>query len=491
MAAREPPQPIGSASPARAISRGTVALAVFAAVLAVAGFSIARRCQLGFMGGLADEHFALGLKLRANGTLGPDRDEPSALRPPGYPAFVAAATAAIVRPPAQLSAAAFLDSGQRAVYAVQALALAATAALLFLWLSERLSPHWAASAALVFGLNPYGIVLVGLLHYAVLHLLLLVASAWTLQRALDRPAAGRALAAGVVAGVCNLVRPVTMMVPALVLAADVLARRPWRDTLRRTAALAAGMALALAPWAVRNWTVTGRLIPVGDTGWTALWGQTLRPLAVDPARYEWYELVAPHFRPLFARATGAPDYDYLVLVRRTADVERVFRAEALANLRQRPGVYLGNAVRTLSSYLLDVSPMFVETFAAVQDGCRGATAEVPSAWFHPGGRVFGRTALARIFRWTWLAVTGAAVLGLVLALRRRDRFALAPSLLLLAMGLTHALVLVSPMHYYSKLPLVVALAAYAGDVLAPPRRAAAAGALAVLATLALTGATLF
>jgi hypothetical protein len=83
------------------------------------------------------------------------------------------------------------------------------------------------------------------------------------------------------------------------------------------------------------------------------------------------------------------------------------------------------------------------------------------------------------------------VLGLVLAFRRRDRFALAPCLLLLAMGLTHALVLVSPMHYYSKLPLVVALAAYAGDALAPPRRAAAAGALAVLATLALTGATLF
>jgi len=472
VASGEPPPalagpPAAAARPSRALQ----AVAVCAAVFLLAAFSISRRCQLGYMGGLVDEHFVLGVKLRVNGTLGPAAGEPSTLRPPGYPAFVAAVVALLAPSPERAAAAEFRDAAQRAVYLAQAVTLGVAAALVFLWLAERLRVSWALTAALVFGLNPYSIVLVGLLHYAMLHLLLVVACAWALQRGLESRRAVPIVLAGVVLGLANLVRPVTIWVPALLLAAGIVRRWPRRRTLGQPALLAAGMLVALAPWAARNWAVSGRLVAVGDTGWTALWAQTDRHLVQDPARYEYYDVV-PDAVPLFARATGAPGYDYLVLARNTAAVERVFRAEALANLRRRPAVYAGNALRALRSYLLELSPMFLEVFRAIQTGCPGGTPEIPAAWFQPGGLRFGGSALAKGFSAFVLLLTGGALVGLVVAVRSGDGFVLAPALLLAAMALTHALVILSPMHYYSKLPLVVALAAYAGDGLLGESRAA-------------------
>ena len=494
MAAPEPPPaPKLPVAAKRASARAIPALAVFAIVLLAAGVSTTRRCPLGYLGGLVDEHFVLGVKLRINGTLGPSRDEPSSLRPPGYPAFVAAAVALLAGDPDRMPADAFRESAQRAVYAAQAVALAAAAALLFLWLAERLQRSWALVAALVLGLNPFSLVLVGLLHYAVLHLLLVVATAWALQRGLEAPGAARAmLSAGMVAGLANLVRPVTPLLPALVLAAGLIRRRRPRDTAVRAAALAAGILLVLAPWAARNWALTGRVVFVGDSGWSALWGQTVRPLAMDAARYEWYDLVARDFAPLFTRATGAPSYDYLALTRRVAEVEGVFRAEALANIRRRPSVYAGNVARALRSYLLDLSPIFLDVFASIQGTCDGRTGSIPREWFEPGGREFGRSVPARAFGGVFLVVTLAAASGTVIAVRRRDAFAVAPVVLLAAMAMTHALVLLSPMHHYSKLPLVVALAAYTGDAVtaAAPRLRRALQAVVIVGTAALSAAYL-
>jgi hypothetical protein len=489
--AREPP-PNVSTAPAAGSSRVVAALAVFALVLSASSLMIARRCPLGYLGGLVDEHFVLGVKLRLNGTLGPARDEPSTLRPPGYPLFVAIAVATLGGPPDRMPADAFRESAHRAVYAAQAMTLAATAAMLFLWLSRPLGRSWALTAALVFGLHPSVLILVGLLHYAVLHLALVVGAAWTLQRGLGSPRARVLLGAGMVAGLANLVRPVMPLLPALVLGAALVGREPARRALGRAAAFAAGMAIVLAPWAARNWALTGRAVFVGDSGWSALWGQTVHPLAMDPARYEWYDVIARDFEPIFARATGSPGYDYLALTRNVGAVERAFRAEALANLRRQPSVYAGNVARALRSYLFDVSPIFLDVYREVQAGCRGRTPEIPREWFEPGGRAFGRSPRVRLVRAASVLLTVVAGMGLVVAGRRRDGFVVAPALVLAAMALTHALVLLSPMHHYSKLPLVVALAAYtaAATTERRPRLARALQAIAVTATAALAVAIL-
>ena len=136
MASGEPPPalagpPAAAARPSRALQ----AVAVCAAVFLLAAFSISRRCQLGYMGGLVDEHFVLGVKLRVNGTLGPAAGEPSTLRPPGYPAFVAAVVALLAPSPERAAAAEFRDAAQRAVYLAQAVTLGVAAALVFLWLA--------------------------------------------------------------------------------------------------------------------------------------------------------------------------------------------------------------------------------------------------------------------------------------------------------------------------------------------------------------------
>jgi len=68
--------------------------------------------------------------------------------------------------------------------------LAATAALLFAWLRRRVGNTLAFAAALLYGLNPYSLVLPGLLHYDVLHLFLLVAGCAALVLGGHGPDAG-------------------------------------------------------------------------------------------------------------------------------------------------------------------------------------------------------------------------------------------------------------------------------------------------------------
>ena len=81
---------------------------------------------------------------------------------------------------------------------VISLLLAASACLLCAWLHERIGSALALLAALMFGLNPYSVILTGLLHYDILHIFLLIAGSWTLHRALVEARPARLLLAGVV-----------------------------------------------------------------------------------------------------------------------------------------------------------------------------------------------------------------------------------------------------------------------------------------------------
>src|SRR5689334_13331933 len=109
--------------------RARLAVAIFAAVSAVSLFSVAARRQLGVFAGLTDEYFALGAKLRVNHTLGPSRADPSALRPPGYPFFIAAVLQAYGGDVRRVSPAAFEERGMLAVGLAQCGLLALTAAV--------------------------------------------------------------------------------------------------------------------------------------------------------------------------------------------------------------------------------------------------------------------------------------------------------------------------------------------------------------------------
>ncbi|MBS1838968.1 MAG: hypothetical protein JST64_14840, partial [Actinobacteria bacterium] len=72
----------------------------------------------------------------------------------------------------------------------------------------------------------------------------------------------RAILAGASLGAAVLVRPQVLLVAAAVVLAWILCRLGARDVLRRTAVLAVGVVVVVAPWTVRNAVVLGSFVPV-------------------------------------------------------------------------------------------------------------------------------------------------------------------------------------------------------------------------------------
>jgi hypothetical protein len=394
-----------------------------------------------------------------NGTLGWG-DQPILLRPPGYPLFIAGVLKATGTPPRVTSA--YLERSESVIFAAQCVVLGAAAALLFLYLSRLTRPPIALAGAVAFGTNPYCVVLAGLLHYDVLHMLSMIAACLLLDRALERePRRGRdLLLAGAAWGVATLVRPMTLLLPPFVWALFwVRTARAWRPATRMAAVLVLGMAITIAPWTARNFAVGGRFVPVNLQTWAVAWAGTVKPLPARPNHYVWYE-VWPEMMAVYTRVTGREQYDYMTYVLRNADLEDAFRHEALLNLRRQPGVYLGNAWRSLRTLTLDMSVVLLDVFRYLQ----GRDVRVDPAWFHAGSpQDFPVPPLGRLFSWWVSGLTALAAGGVIRAARRPDLRLLAPLCVYLCLAVAHAVTHMDLLYYYVKVPFLVVFSFYALD----------------------------
>jgi hypothetical protein len=452
--------------------RRLAALLVFLATLGVSAFSLTSRRQLGALGGLTDEWQALGANLAVYGTLGME-NEPWVLRPPGYPALVALVLKAAGAP--NVSTVAYRARVRPLIYAAHALVLASTATLLFAWLSGWLRPGLALAAALVFGVNSLTLVLVGMLHYALVHLLGLVASMWALQRAFQEPAQrGRMLLTGVLLGLVTLVRPVTLLLPAFAFVALALQLRgAWRPALRAAALLALGMAAVVLPWTARNYAVSGRLIPVNLQAGIVWWAATEKALPWDPDHYLWYDL-GPELLAIHTRVTGAQGYDIVTFARRLPELEAEYRREAIANLRERPSVYARNVARVLWASAAQTSTALPRGFVRLQRD--PSPKGPPQSWFTLGPTdELGSPGLAWGLRLLGGALTALGAAGLLVAARARDAALLGPLALGACVVAAHAVTHLDLLHHYLRLPFAVVFAFYALDRLAAAGFTAARG----------------
>ncbi|HWG59892.1 MAG TPA: glycosyltransferase family 39 protein [Candidatus Acidoferrales bacterium] len=228
---------------------------------------------------------------------------PVDMRVPGYPAFLAAIFALFGRSHfAVLMAQAVVDLASCVLIALIAARLAPenvrrNVMLAALWLAA-LCPFTANYAA-VMQTEALAIFLTALA------ILLLLQT--ELGPAPHRPTAWIWFAAGIVTGLGALVRPET---PLLLLAAGLLLawrfRRPadWTKLLRATALMAAGLALALAPWAARNrrtlhetqflapryGQLPGETVPRGFNSWTSTWLWRMRDVYLIPWKLDTEQL---------------------------------------------------------------------------------------------------------------------------------------------------------------------------------------------------------
>jgi hypothetical protein len=468
-------------------SRRPIALGICLLTLAVAGFSFTARRPLGSLGGLCDEWHVLGVNWAVYGTLGIE-SEPWIFRPPGYPAFIAL-TLRLAGPP-KVATAAYLVRAEGAVYAAQSLALAAAAGALFLWLSGWLRPTLAATGAIVFALNPLSVVSVGLLNYTVLHLLGLVLGTIALDRVAARAARPAAVVlTGVLWGLVTLVRPITLPLPlaALFLFRYRLPRR-WGEAARATALFALGMGIAILPWTLRNYAVSGRFVPVNLQSGFALWASTVKPLPWDPDHYTWFEIDAER-QAIHTRITGEKGYDLATFVRHLPELEAAHRAEALANLREKPLVYARNVVRGLTLLVAGTPASLVRAYVHLQ-----STRGYPSSeWFLRGRRApFGHVALGYAVKLFFGVLLALAAVSVVVGPGAGRRVLLAPAVVAACVGLAHGLTYTDIMYLYLRLPFLAIFGLAGVDGLArfvpgaPPERQAAVRAIA----LGLAGAAL-
>lgn len=82
-------------------------------------------------------------------------------------------------------------------------------------------------------------------------------------RSTDAAADGRGdFASGLLFGFCALTQPSSLLVPFLVIGADLLLRTSWRRAMLSLVWLLAGMVLVVAPWTIRNYLVLGEFVPI-------------------------------------------------------------------------------------------------------------------------------------------------------------------------------------------------------------------------------------
>jgi hypothetical protein len=207
-----------------------------------------------------DAYLRIGTVLRSRGTYSFQKyGSPTAYRPPLYPLIVAAVS---------------LDdrSELHPLAAVHVLLGGATAALTLL-----IAAHWGLSkrgslvAAALVTIDPI------LLNQSVqpmtetLAAFLAALGLLCLPTAANRLSAREALLAGVVLGLAELCRP-TFLVWALLCAAGlVVLARSWQQRLFCGGSFALGLALVIAPWAVRNYVAFDRpILTTTHGGYTLL-----------------------------------------------------------------------------------------------------------------------------------------------------------------------------------------------------------------------------
>jgi hypothetical protein len=230
-----------------AIALLAVTLLLFGVIPAVSGGASAHYA-LGF----ADDYDQLALSL-VNGAgyrLGPGLGE-TMLREPGYPLFLAGVFAV-------------LHYGIEAAR-VANLALAAAAALLLWHLAIRITRdrRIGTVAVLLFLFHPGTLIALARGGVELLFITAVLAFLLLLYRALDTERAAPFLLAGLALGAAVLIRSTPLLLPVVLIPCLILLA-PAGARIRRLlhgAALAAGMLMAISPWILRNYALSGQFVP--------------------------------------------------------------------------------------------------------------------------------------------------------------------------------------------------------------------------------------
>jgi 4-amino-4-deoxy-L-arabinose transferase-like glycosyltransferase len=181
--------------------------------------------------------------------------QPTSIRPPLYPAFLAAIWSIAG------------EHNYQAVRLVQGVLSAVTAWLVFLIGRDFFSPRAGRIAAAVFWLYPSFIFFNVTILTETLYTLLLVSFVWLTAKVVVSPRPQTAVLAGVALGLACLTRSSLWPLPILLCPLLVaIIKESTRDRLATASLFLVGYAIVVAPWAVRNTRLQGQLTIVDTMG---------------------------------------------------------------------------------------------------------------------------------------------------------------------------------------------------------------------------------
>lgn len=218
------------------------------------------------------DYHAIALHLAAGQGFSVFPGEPSAWRPPGYPAFLAAVYMFVGPIPA-------------VVRLVQCFIGAAFCLLVFLVGQRLADPTVGTISAWMAACYPLFIALNGRLYTETIYLPLVLLAALALAN-LRQDGLRSAALLGLVCGLSALVRPNLAALPLIAALGLIVAGRPWRRVVTETAVMLAVTAAALTPWTLRNYLALGQFVPVSTNGGITLFVGN-NPWAVGGGSVEW------------------------------------------------------------------------------------------------------------------------------------------------------------------------------------------------------------
>jgi 4-amino-4-deoxy-L-arabinose transferase-like glycosyltransferase len=126
------------------------------------------------------------------------------------------------------------------------------------------------------------------MHFASepLFTLLLTLAVWVLIVAMRRPTTASFLVAGILLGASALARPIALYFLPFFALVVLWAQRPrWKPAIAGIVWMTIGLALPIAPWAVRNYRVHDRWVLLASNGGSTFWGSNNEIVLNDPRHH--------------------------------------------------------------------------------------------------------------------------------------------------------------------------------------------------------------
>jgi Dolichyl-phosphate-mannose-protein mannosyltransferase len=444
------------------------AISSFLIPFLIGNYSIHSKNQLGRMDGMAEEYVPLGVNLHNTGKYELEENNNFYFRPPGYPYFVYYALNFYYHDKIPL----LFSSQEEAqnstqilynhVYFAHNILFSLTVLVIFGIALHFLKPTLAFFISLLFGCNPYFLILIGLLHYEILHIFLLSLGTFLLINGLDKKTLGYLwlIFSGFCFGLATLVRPITLILPVFVFLGLLISeKKKIVPAAIKTLVFTFCMIVVIAPYSWRNYQLSNTFIPVNAQSGIALWSGTVKSLPIEPNHYRFWNLWYTDGVPIGQRVVGNKEHDIEIWswARNNLELEKEFKKEAFSNLKKQPFTYVYNVTMNFISINLCVNSVFLKIFDYIQ-----LSGNIFNKNFLASGndQTFHKDWQANLFTCFVIILTICAGVGFYMGIKNRD-FSILPVLAIyLCVTIAHSITYMDFMYYYVKMPFLFIFYAY-------------------------------